>query len=96
MGFSGLWSDVLQVISGRRRGANGRFCRGIPRFLSGVRARRGGSAHGGHGRGGWAKKFFKNFYKRGENPKNWGARGAGRWPEGTLYRVCEVIFRHDL
>ena len=42
------------------------------------------------------EKIFKNFYKRGENPKNWGARGAGRWCRGTLYRVCGAIFRHDL
>ena len=37
----------------------------------------------------------KNFLKRGEKPKNWGTRGAGRWIGGTLYRVRGVIFRHD-
>lgn len=37
-------------------------------------------------------KIFKKGAKKGEKPKNWGARGAGRWPEGTLYRVCGAIF----
>ena len=42
---------------------------------------------------GWlGEKIFKNFLERGEKPKNWGARGARRWTERTLYRVCEVIF----
>lgn len=44
-----------------RRGANGRFCRGIPGFLGDVRAWRGDSAHGGQCRARGAKKFFKNF-----------------------------------
>lgn len=70
MGTLGLWGGVLRTILGRRRGADGRFCRGIPGFLGGVRARRGDSAHGGHGRANWAKKFLKIFKKRGENPKN--------------------------
>lgn len=35
----------------------------------------------------------KIFKKRGEKPKNWGARGVGRWCRGTLYRAREVIFR---
>ena len=83
----------LQVILRRRRGANGRFCRVIPRFLSGARARRGDSAHGGHRRARGAKKILKTFKKGGENPKIGGARGAGRWCRGSLYRVCEVIFR---
>lgn len=39
------------------------------------------------------KKIFKNLLERGGKPKNWGVRGAERWPEGTLYRVCGVIFR---
>ena len=39
------------------------------------------------------EKIFKNFLERGGKPKNWGAGGAGRWCRGTLYRVCEVIFR---
>lgn len=59
MGVSGLWRGVLRGILGRRRGANGAFCRGIPEFLSDARARRGDSAHGGHGWANWAKKFFK-------------------------------------
>ena len=42
------------------------------------------------------EKIFKKFFKGGEKPKNWGARGVGRWPGGTLYRACGAIFRHDL
>lgn len=61
MGILGFWGGVLRGKSGRRRGANGQFCRGIPGFLSGARARRGDSAHGGHGRGGWGEKNFKNL-----------------------------------
>ena len=41
------------------------------------------------------EKFFKNLLERGENPKNGGTRGAGRWCRGSLYRVCEVIFKRD-
>ena len=41
--------------------------------------------------GGRGEKIFK----KGEKPKNWGARGAGRWSRDTLYRVCRVIFRRD-
>ena len=92
MGFSGLWGGVLRVILGRRRGVNGAFCRGIPGFSGGARVRRGDSVHGGQCRAAEAKKFLKIFKKRGEKPKNWGARGARRWTERTLYRVCEVIF----
>ena len=80
------------MILGRRRGAYGRFCREIPGFLGGVRARRGDSAHGGHGRVLGAKKFLKIFKKRGEKPKNWGAGGAGRWSGWTLHRACGAIF----
>lgn len=39
------------------------------------------------------RKIFKNLLERGEKPKNWGARDAGRWLEGTLYRACETVFR---
>ena len=81
----------FRVILGLRRGARGRFCREIPGFLGDVRARRGDSVHGGHGRARGAKKFLKTCAK----PKNWGARGAERWSERTLYRVCGAIFRHD-
>lgn len=42
------------------------------------------------------EKIFKNFLERGEKPKNWDAEGAGRQSGRTLYRVREVIFRHDL
>ena len=41
--------------------------------------------------GGRGEKIFKNFYKRGENPKNWGAGGVGRWLGRTLYRVYGAI-----
>ena len=71
-----------------RRGGNGAFCRGIPGFLGEVRVRQGDSAHGRHGRAVGAKKFFKKLKKGANKPKNWGARGAERWSEGTLYRAC--------
>ena len=74
MGVLGLWRGVLRGILGLSRGVAGVFCRGIPGFLGGVRARRGDSAHGGQCRGFWAKKFLK----KGGKPKNWGVRGAGR------------------
>ena len=59
MGFSESRRGVLRAILGRRRGANGRFCRGIPGVLGGARVRRGDSAHGGYGRALGAKKFLK-------------------------------------
>lgn len=67
MGFLGFWGSVLRGKSGRRRDADGRFCREIPGFLSGARARRGDSAHGGHRRALGAKKFLKIFKKGVEN-----------------------------
>ena len=70
MEFLGLWRGILPAILGRRRGAVGRFYRGIPGFLGGSKVRRGDSAHGGHRRARGAKKFLKIFKKRGENPKN--------------------------
>lgn len=78
MGFLGLWRGVLRGILGLSRGVAGVFCRGIPGFLGGVRARRGDSAHGGQRRGGRGEKIFKNLLERGENPEIGGARGAGR------------------
>lgn len=87
MGVLGLWVGVLRVILGLSRGVAGVFCREIPGFLGGVRARRGDSAHGGRCRGGWTKKFFKKGGEKGEKPKNWGARGAGRWC-GASYIGC--------
>lgn len=69
MGVLGLWRGVLRGILRRRRGANGRFCRGIPRFLNGARARRGDSAHGGQCRASSAKNFFKKGRKRAKNRK---------------------------
>ena len=68
MGFLGLWSGVLQVISGRWRGANGAFCREIPRFLDGARVRRGDSAYGGR----YRAVGTKNFLKKGWKIKNLG------------------------
>ena len=38
-----------------------------------------------------SEKIFKKFFKRGEKPKNWGAKGAGRWVGDASYRVCGVI-----
>ena len=93
MGILGFWGGVLRAILGRRRGAKGRFCRGIPGFLSDARARRGDSAHGGRCRELGAKKFLKIFKTRGEKPKNEGVRGAEGRSECTLYRACGVIFR---
>lgn len=78
MGFSRLWRGVLRVILGWKRGANGRFCRGIPGFLGWMRVRRDDSAHGGHRRRNWAKKFLRIFKKGAKNPKN----GGVRVPEG--------------
>lgn len=92
-GFSGFWGGVLQAILGRRRRRGWAILPRNSGVLGGVWARRGDSAHGGHGRANWAKNFLKIFKKRGEKPGKWGARGAGRWCRGTLYRVCEVIFR---
>lgn len=63
MGFLGFWGSVLRGKSGRRRGANRRFYREIPGFLSGARARRGDSAHGRYCRANWAKKFFRKGQK---------------------------------
>ena len=37
------------------------------------------------------EKIYKKFFKRGEKPKNWGAKGAGRWVGDASYRVCGVI-----
>lgn len=79
MGFSGFRSGVLRGILGRRRGADGAFCREIPGFLGGSRVRRGDSAHGGRCRARGAKKFLKIFKKGVENPKIgvWEAPGGG-------------------
>ena len=76
--FGGSAGVFFRVILGLRRGADGRFCREIPGFLSGERVRRGDSAHGGHGRGGWAKNFFKKIKKGAKNLKI----GVREVPEG--------------
>lgn len=65
----GLWRGVLRAILGLRRGADGAFCRGIPGFSGGVRARHGDSAHGGQCRARGAKKFLKIFKKGVKNRK---------------------------
>jgi hypothetical protein len=65
VGVLGFQGGVLRAILGRRRGANGRFCRGIPGFLGWTRVRRGDSAHGGQCRALGAKKFLKIFKKKG-------------------------------
>lgn len=87
MGTLGLWGGVLRVILGRRRGANGQFCRGIPRFLSGARVRRGDSAHGGHRRALGAKKFLKIFKKGVEN-REIGVREVLEDGAGAPYIEC--------
>ena len=87
MGFLGLWRGVLRGILGWRRGANGRFCRGIPGFLGWVKERRGNSAHGGYGWGGWAKKFLKIFKKGVENRKI-GVREVQEGGLGAPYIGC--------
>lgn len=94
MGFSGLWRGVLRVILGRRRGADGAFCREIPGFLGGARVRHGDSAHGGHGRANLAKKFLK----KGVENRKLGARevpegGAGAHYIGRAGRLLGTIFR---
>lgn len=37
------------------------------------------------------EKIFKKGCGRAKNLKNWGARGAGRWHEGTLYMRAPCI-----
>ena len=78
MGVLGLRRGVLRGILGLSRGVAGVFCRGIPGFLGGVRARRGDSAHGGQYRGGWVKKFLKKEWKRAKNRRI----GVREVPEG--------------
>lgn len=87
MGFLGLWGGVLRGILGQRRGANGRFYRGIPRFLDGARVRHGDSAHGGHRRALGAKKFLKIFKKKGGNRKI-GVREGSDGGLGAPYIGC--------
>lgn len=91
MGFSGLRRGVLRGILGRRRDADGRFCRGIPGFLGGERVRRGDSAHSGHGRANWAKKFLKIFKKGVENLKIGVREGAEGGPSAP-YIGCARRF----
>ena len=83
MGFSGLWRGVLRVKSGRRRGADGRFYRGIPGFLAWVRARGGDSAYGGRCRVLGAKKFLK-FFKKGWKTEKLGCGRRREVVQGQL------------
>lgn len=87
MGFLGFWGGVLRAILGRRRGAKGRFCRGIPGFSGGARAGRGDSAHGGQYRGDWAKKFLKKGWERVKNRK-FGVREVPGGGVGASYIGC--------
>ena len=84
MGVLGLWRGVLRAILGRSRGADGRFCREIPGFLGWARVRRGDSAHGGHCRGGSAKKFFK----KGAKNRKIGVREVPEGGAGAPYIGC--------
>lgn len=94
-GFSGFWRGVLRATFGAVVG-RGRAV--LPRN-SGVFGLGEGTVRRFSARrtptGTRCEKIFKNLLERGEKPGKWGARGAGRWREGTLYRVCEAIFRRD-
>lgn len=81
----------MRGILGRRRGANGRFCRKIPRFLSGARVRRGDSAHGGQGRALEAKKFLK-FFRKGRKTQKIGVREGSGDGSGAPYIGCAGRF----
>ena len=83
MGVLGLRRGVLRGILGRRRGANGRFYRGIPGFLAWVRMRHGDSAHGGRCRVLGAKKFLK-FFKKGWKTEKLGCGRRREVVQGQL------------
>ena len=87
MGVLRFWRGVLRVISGWWRGADGRFCRGIPGFSGDTRARRGDSAHGGHRRALGAKKFLKIF-KKGVKNRKIGVREVPEGGTGAPYIGC--------
>ena len=78
----------MRAILRRRRGAVGRFCRGIPRFLGWVRARCGDSAHGGRYRASLAKKFLK----KGAKNRKIGAREVLRGLIWAPYIGCAGWF----
>lgn len=80
MGVLGFRRGVLRAILGRRRGANGRFRRGIPGFLVWMRARGGDSAHGGRYRADRAKKFLK----KGRETENLGCERCRKVAQGHL------------
>ena len=94
----GFFRVLGQCFTGKIGAAARRAWAVLPRN-SGVFGRREGAARRFSARrtlpGGRGEKIFKNFLERGGKPENWGAGGAGRWCRGTLYRVCEVIFRRD-
>lgn len=91
MGVLGLWAGILRGILGLSRGVAGVFCREIPGFLGGARARHGNSAHGGQ----WRALGAKKFLKKGRKTEKLGCERCQRRSERTLYRVCGVIFRRD-
>ena len=97
MEFLGFWRGVLRAILGRRRGANGRFCRGIPGFSGDTRVQRGDSVHGGRCRELGAKKILRIFKKGAENLKIgvWKCRkgGLGTPHIGCTGRFLGAIFR---
>ena len=85
--FGGSAGVFFRVILRRRRGANGRFCRGIPGFSGDARVQRGDSVHGGHCRELGAKKILRIFKKGAENLKIgvWKCRKGGL---GTPHIGC--------
>ena len=89
--FLGFRGGVLRVILGRRRGANGRFCRGISGFLGDSKVRRGDSAHGGHRQVLGGKKFLKIYKKEAKNRKI-GVREVPEGGPGAPYMGCARRF----
>lgn len=99
----GVRGGIFRVLEGRFAVDFGTIARcgwGVLPRNSGVFGWRAGAARRFSARRtvpGWlGEKIFKKGVEKGEKPKNWGARGTGRWHGGTLYRACEVIFRRDL
>lgn len=86
-GFLGFWRGILRAILGRRRGANGQFCRGIPGFSGDARVQRGDSVHGGQCRELGARKILRIFKKGAENLKI-GVREVPEGGAGAPYIGC--------
>ncbi len=93
MGISGSRKGVLRMKSG----VAARREWGVLPWNSAVFGRREGAARRFSARrtlpGTRGEKFFKKEVKKGEKLKNWGARGAGMWIGGALYRAFGTIFR---